>query len=145
MYSAEIICKKCGHILYFQEKELWRIVSIANDLEIEIVQKNICCNLCQEIGPMHLIIKNILLDMVFFEKIISPIPYGTYGKSPTELWTNTTNNTSGFKPTINNSCTVCYGTGKLEIQYKAHKKEGNFKGILIEECPICEGKGYFSD
>ena len=136
MYSAELTCKKCGHKLYIEKSELWRIVSIANDLETEIINENVCCNLCQEFGPMHLVIKNISIGLRIFEKIISPTPnVPKYGKSPIE--------TLGIKPTMDNPCIVCCATGQLEIQYKANKKEGNFKSILTEECPMCNGKGYF--
>lgn len=146
MYSAELTCKKCGHKLYLEEPELWRIISIANDLETEIMNEKVCCNLCQEFGPMHLVVKNISIGLQIFEKNISNTP--TYGKSPEEEYLKQGKNISKLtnthnKPTMDNPCIVCCATGQLEVQYKAHKKEGSFKGVLIEECPICEGKGYF--
>ena len=142
MYSLEIICKECGHIIYFQENELCRIASISNDLEIKVKHTGLCCNICEQIGPMQFVGKDIYLDLVFFEKIISPIPHGHYGVFPTEIRTNTTSDTSG-KPTMDNPCILCTATGRIEVQYKAHKKEGSFKGVLTEECPMCNGKGYF--
>jgi len=79
-------------------------------------------------------VKNDGLAVVFFEKIISPTP--TIGKSliPADY--------AHHKPTMDDPCLACCATGRLEVQYKAHYNK-DFKGIITEECPICEGKGYF--
>ena len=47
------------------------------------------------------------------------------------------------KFTIEQPCLMCTAKGYIEVQYKAHKKEASFKGILNETCPMCDGKGYF--
>jgi len=135
MYSLELTCKLCGHILYMQGNELWRIILQANELELLILSQTMCCDLCQEIGPIKIEIMNDGLAVVFFEKIISPTP--TIGKDVIPA------NYPLHKPTMDNPCIACCATGRVEVQYKAHKKEGDFKGVLTEECPICEGKGYF--
>lgn len=134
MYSLELTCKLCGHILYFSGNELWRMVLKANELELLILSAATYCNLCQEIGPMALQLKKDDDPVVFFEKIISSTTTGKY-------FTNEGYTT--IKPTMDNPCILCCATGRLEVQYKAHKKEGSFKGVLTEECPVCDGKGYF--
>ena len=134
MYSLELTCKLCGHVLYMQGNELWRIILKANELELLILSQTLCCNLCQEVGPIRMEVKNDGLAVVFFEKIISPTP--TIGKSliPADY--------AHHKPTMDDPCLACCATGRLEVQYKAHYNK-DFKGIITEECPICEGKGYF--
>jgi len=147
MYSCEATCKKCGHMALYTENELWRIISIANDLEVELKDEEEKCNICGVLGPMKLVVRNEGTSLVVFEKIISPTP--TIGKSPLQDLPVTIHplpkdfNVVYNKPTMDNPCIVCCATGKLEIQYKAHKKEGDFKGVLVEECPMCDGKGYF--
>ena len=158
MYSCEATCKNCGHMTLYTEKELWSIVSVANDLEMELMNEGESCNICGQLCPLHLLVKNEDTSLVVFEKNISNTPnISKYGKSPIEniqdisddlnkpFYPPNSNHTNYpyHKPTMDNPCIVCCATGKLEIQYRAHKKEGDFKGVLVEECPICDGKGYF--
>jgi len=141
MYSCEATCKKCGHMTLHTEDELWRIVGIVNDIEVELKEEGEKCNICEECGPIELVVRNEALSLVIFEKIISPldlpITIHPLPKAPKDF------NVVYNKPTMDNPCIVCCATGKIHVQYKAHKKEGDFKGVLVEECPICEGKGYF--
>lgn len=132
MYNAIIQCHLCGFKHSFKEEELWRIIRPINELEICILNGRARCDACNKIGPVEILIQNEALNSVFFEKIISPICYKG----------NTIANINKIKPTMDEPCLPCCATGKLEIQYKAHKSEGSFKGVLTEECPICQGKGY---
>jgi len=156
MYSCEATCKKCGHMTIYTENEQWRIIGIANDLEVEIRTEGKHCNICGKVGPIKIVVRNEAISLLIFEKIISPTP--PIGKSPIQslqdakdtiedAWKNAfyppDSSQPYQKPTMDNPCVMCSAKGTIEVKYKAHKKEGSFKGILTEECPVCDGKGYF--
>ena len=130
MYALEITCLNCKETLIFEREQLWRIVILSNELELKILEQKLCCNPCQQVGPMKLVVRNIYMSALIFEKIISV----TIPDTSSHIYN---------KPSVNNPCILCCATGKINVKYKAHKKIGSFKGVLVEECPACEGKGYF--
>ena len=69
----------------YTENELWRIISIVNDLEVELMNEGEACNICDKVGPLHILVRNEGTSLLIFEKIISPTPnIPKYGKSPIE-------------------------------------------------------------
>lgn len=161
MYTCKTTCKNCGHMTLYTEKELWRIISVANDLETELLNEGERCNICGKISPLHISVRNEDTSLLVFEKIISHMPTSgippldnlpTYGASPINEILSINKDINDFCNSVNNAynkssmdspCIMCCSKGTIEVQYKAHKKEDSFKGVLIEECPICGGKGYF--
>lgn len=134
MFITIIKCKLCSYEHSFEKETLWHTISIINSLEIEIREGRGKCDACKQLSAVHITVKSkAIINAVIFEKFISPIVNkGTYTKS----------NTNKYKPTMDEPCLPCCATGKMEVQYKAHKSDEHFKGVLMEECPICNGKGY---
>jgi hypothetical protein len=146
MYSLEIICENCREKQIFERPDPVKIIDLAKEMEEMILSGDHYCRPCQSVLPMKMIVRNGDLSLVVFEKIIIPSDIKpTYGVSPIQDMkdTQTSLNTSP-KDIIKNPCLPCTGTGKLQVQNKAHKKEDSFKGVLIEECPMCSGKGYLN-
>ena len=136
MYALEITCLNCSEKLIFEREQLWRIVILSHEFELQILEEKLSCKPCQQIGPMKLIVNNVgMSSLVVFEKIIPTTPY----------FEKTSTNTISSKLSIEQPCILCTAKGHIEVQYKAHKKSGSFKGILNETCPICSGKGYFKN
>jgi len=127
MYSLEITCQNCNDKVTYERQDLWRIILLSNELELMVLENKAACKPCQQLAPFKMVLRNLSLSVIVFEKIISNIGNTTHTKP---------------KPSMDNPCAVCKIKGKIEVQYKAHRTNAGFVGILTEECPICDGRGY---
>ena len=137
MYSLEIICENCKNKQRFERESSNKIIALATELEGMILTGDNYCQPCQSVIARKIIVRNMELCLVVFEKIIIPseiIPTNHKWESNFDSPTS--------KDIIQNPCLPCVGTGKLQVQYKSHNKEDTFMSVLTEDCPTCGGKGY---
>lgn len=149
MYIVEFECKTCRIQVTatHPDLEIWEMEMALADMEQGIFLGKMCCHACGEVGPTAIRLREGTSGDLLSEKIISPISYTEAhrpeDKDNKELvgWKKEVKKEDTVKFDCDNYCTMCQGTGNIEVSYQAHKTE-DLRAVHYEQCPICNGKGY---